>query len=118
AATELEQVVLAWLRRALGLPEGFEGVIYDTASTAVVHAIAAARHEKAPEVRTRGLTGHGLPAFRVYASEHAHSSVDKAVITLGLGHENLLRIPVDAEYRMRPDHLETAIEKDRRAGHA
>jgi len=115
AATELEQVVLAWLRRALGLPEGFEGVIYDTASTAVVHAIAAARHEKAPEVRTRGLAG--LPAFRVYASEHAHSSVDKAVITLGLGHENLRRIPVDAEYRMRPDHLETSIEADRRAGH-
>src|SRR2546422_11246501 len=118
AATELEELVLAWLRRALGLPEGFEGVIYDTASTAVVHALAAARHERAPEVRTRGLAGHGLPAFRVYCSEHAHSSVDKAVITLGLGHENLRRIPADGEFRLRPDLLAAAVEEGRRAAHA
>src|SRR5206468_11816992 len=118
AATELEEVVLAWLRRALGMPDPFEGVIYDTASTAVVHALVTARHEKAPEVRTRGLAGRERSAFRVYASEHAHSSVDKAVITLGLGHENLRRIAVDAEYRMRSDLLRQAIEEDRRAGHA
>ena len=118
AATELEEVVLAWLRRALGLPEAFEGVIYDTASTAVVHALATARHERAPEVRTRGLAGRGMPAFRVYCSEHAHSSVDKAVITLGLGHENLRRIPADREFRLRPDLLAAAVEEDRRAGHA
>ncbi len=117
AATELEEVTLGWLRRALGLPDGFEGVVYDTASTGVVHALAAARHERAPEVRRRGLSGRGLPAFRVYCSEHAHSSVDKAVITLGLGHENLRRIPVDAEYRLRPDRLGTAVEEDSRAGH-
>jgi aromatic-L-amino-acid decarboxylase len=116
AATELEEVVLAWLRRALGLPDAFEGVIYDTASTGAVHALAAARHEKAPEVRTRGLAASGLPAFRVYCSEHAHSSVDKAVITLGLGHENLRRIPADKEYRLRPDLLASAVEEDRRAG--
>ena len=117
AATELEEVVLAWLRRALGLPDAFEGVIYDTASTAVVHALAAARHERAPEVRTRGLAGHGLPAFRVYCSEHAHSSVDKAVITLGLGHENLRRIPADGEFRMRVDLLAAAVDEDRRSGY-
>src|SRR5207245_241834 len=76
-----------------------------------------AGHERAPEVRTRGLSGRGLPAFRVYCSEHAHSSVDKAVITLGLGHENLRRIPVDAEYRLRADRLEAAVEEDSRAGH-
>jgi aromatic-L-amino-acid decarboxylase len=116
AATELEEVVLAWLRRALGLPEGFEGVIYDTASTAVVHALAAARHEKAPDVRARGLAGSGLPALRVYCSEHAHSSVDKAVIVLGIGHQNLRRIPADAEHRLRPDLLAAAVEEDRRAG--
>src|SRR5207245_10446294 len=75
AATELEEVVLAWLRRALGMPEEFEGVIYDTASTAVVHALATARHARVPEVRTRGLAGSGPGAFRVYCSEHAHSSV-------------------------------------------
>ena len=116
SATELEEVVLAWLRRALGLPDGFEGVIYDTASTAIVHALATARHEKAPEVRTRGLTALRLPVLRVYASEHAHSSVDKAMIVLGLGHENLRRIPSDAEFRMRPDLLASAIDDDRRAG--
>ena len=118
AATELEEVVLAWLRRALGLPEGFEGVIYDTASTAVVHALATARHEKAPEVRARGLAASGLPAFTAYCSEHAHSSVDKAGILLGLGHENLRRIPADAEFRMRPDLLAAAVDEDRRAGRA
>ncbi len=118
AATELEEVVLGWLRRAIGVPDGFEGVIYDTASTAVVHALATARHERAPEIRMRGLAGHGGGAFRVYCSEHAHSSVDKAVIVLGLGHDNLRRIPADAEYRMRPDLLAAAIDEDRRAGHA
>jgi len=116
AATELEEVVLAWLRRTLGMPDGFEGVIYDTASTAVVHALATARHEKAPEVRTRGLAGRGPGAFRVYCSEHAHSSVDKAVITLGLGHDNLRRIPADGEYRLRTDVLSAAVDEDRRAG--
>ena len=117
AATELEEVVLSWLRRALGLPEVFEGVIYDTASTAVLHALATARHALAPEVRTSGLTGRGSGAFRVYCSEHAHSSVDKAVIVLGLGHENLRRIPADAEFRMRADLLAAAVADDRRAGH-
>ena len=117
AATELEEVVLAWLRRALGLPEVFEGVIYDTASTAVLHALATARHALAPEVRTSGLTGRGSGAFRVYCSEHAHSSVDKAIIVLGVGHENLRRIPADAEFRMRADLLAAAVADDRRAGH-
>ncbi len=116
ASTELEEVVLAWLRQALGLPEAFEGVIYDTASTAVVHALATARHAKAPEVRARGLAGRD-GAFRVYCSEHAHSSVDKAVITLGLGHDHLRQLPADGEYRMRPDLLAAAVEEDRRAGH-
>jgi len=117
AATELEEVVLGWLRHALGLPEIFEGVIYDTASTAVVHALATARHEKAPEVRTRGLAGAGSGAFRVYCSEHAHSSVDKAVITLGLGHDHLRRLPADDEHRMRPERLAAAVREDREAGH-
>jgi aromatic-L-amino-acid decarboxylase len=100
----------------MGLPQAFEGVIYDTASTGAVHALAAARQARTPEVRTHGLGGRDLPAFRVYASEHAHSSVDKAVITLGLGHENLRRIPADAEFRLRPDALAEAIREDRAAG--
>ncbi len=57
AATELEEVALGWLRRLLGLPDGFEGVIYDTASISTLHALAAARERAAPTVRTRGLAG-------------------------------------------------------------
>ena len=117
AATELEEVVLGWLRRALGMPEDFEGVVYDTASTSTVHALAAARHAADPGIRTHGLTGPGPGRLRVYCSEHAHSSVDKAVILLGLGHENLRRVPADADFRMRPDLLAAALDEDRRAGH-
>jgi aromatic-L-amino-acid decarboxylase len=117
AATELEEVTLGWLRRLLGLPDGFEGVIYDTASISTLHALAAAREQAIPEVRGRGLWGRVEQApLRVYCSEHAHSSVDKAVILLGLGHESLRRIEADAEFRMRPDALAEAIDQDTRAG--
>jgi aromatic-L-amino-acid/L-tryptophan decarboxylase len=115
AATELEEVALAWLRRALGLPDNFEGVIYDTASTGVVHALATARHEQFPEIRTRGVA-RDTPALRVYCSEDAHSSVDKAVILLGFGHEALRRIPTDPLHRLRADALAAAVEADRRSG--
>jgi aromatic-L-amino-acid decarboxylase len=114
AATELEQLALDWLRQLLGLPASFEGVIYDTASIATLHALAAARHVAAPDVRTRGLAGG--PRFRVYCSEQAHSSVDKAVILLGLGHEALGKIPVDEAFRLRIDRLQEAIAADRAAG--
>jgi len=98
AATELEQVALGWLRKLLGLPDAFQGVIYDTASISTLHALAAAREVAVPEVRARGLAGRPLPALAVYCSEHAHSSVDKAVIALGLGQQSLRRIPTDAEF--------------------
>jgi aromatic-L-amino-acid/L-tryptophan decarboxylase len=117
AATELEEVALGWLRQLVGLPDAFEGVIYDTASISTLHALAAARESAVPDVRSRGLAGRAdVGRLRVYCSEHAHSSVDKAVILLGLGHDALRRIPADAEYRMRPDLLAAAIEEDRRAG--
>lgn len=117
AATELEEVALGWLRTLIGLPDTFEGVIYDTASISTLHALAAARESAVPGVRTHGLAGRpDLPALRVYCSDQAHSSVDKAVLLLGLGHEALRRIPTDAEFRLRPDLLEAAIAEDRRAG--
>ena len=117
AATELEEVTLGWLRQLLGLPDAFEGVIYDTASISSLHALAAARHRAAPAVRTRGLAGRpDLGPLRVYASEQAHSSIDKAVMTLGLGHEALARIPADAEFRMRPGALRRAVAADRARG--
>jgi aromatic-L-amino-acid/L-tryptophan decarboxylase len=117
AATELEEVSLAWLRQLLGLPDEFEGVIYDTASVSTLHALAAARELSVADVRTRGLAGRAdLPQFRVYCSEHAHSSVDKAVILLGLGHDSLCRIEADAEFRMRPEALAAALDDDTRRG--
>jgi aromatic-L-amino-acid decarboxylase len=117
AATELEEVALGWLRRLVGLPESFEGVIYDTASIASLHGLAAAREWKVPDVRRAGLAGRSdVPAPRVYCSEHAHSSIDKAVILLGLGHEALVKIPADAQFRLRADLLRDAIAADRKAG--
>ena len=117
AATELEDVALSWLRQMIGLPESFEGVIYDTASISTLHALAAAREEAVAGVRARGLAGRSdVGQLRVYCSEHAHSSVDKSVILLGLGHDALRRIEADADYRMRPDALAAAIEDDRRIG--
>jgi aromatic-L-amino-acid decarboxylase len=115
-ATELEEVSLAWLRRLIALPDAFEGVIYDTASVSTLHALAAAREAALPEVRRRGLAGAGMNGVRVYCSEHAHSSVDKAVILLGFGHDALTRVPADAEFRMQPSRLAEAIRADRAAG--
>jgi aromatic-L-amino-acid decarboxylase len=116
AATELETVTLGWLRALLGLPDTFEGVIYDTASIATLHALGAAREAAVADVRTRGLARADLPALRVYCSEEAHSSVDKAVIAIGLGHDSLRRVAVDDRFCMRADSLRQAIEDDRAAG--
>jgi aromatic-L-amino-acid decarboxylase len=114
AATELEEVSLSWLRDLLGLPDAFEGVIYDTASVSTLHALAAARQAAAPHIRTAGL--QGSPPLRVYASTQAHSSVDKATILLGLGHAALRHVPVDERFSMRADRLRDTIAEDRRAG--
>src|SRR5687767_8782609 len=117
AATELEEVALAWLRRLMALPDDFDGVIYDTASVSTLHALAAAREAAVPGVRAAGLAGRpDVAPLRVYCSEHAHSSVDKAVILLGLGHDAVVHVAADDQYRMRPDALEAAITRDRRAG--
>ena len=115
AATELELVVLDWLRQMLGLPAGLFGVIQDTASTSTLVALAAAR-EAVPglDVRRRGLVGQAR--LRMYASDQAHSSVEKAGIVLGIGQEGLRTIPVDDEYRMQTAELARAIAEDRAAG--
>lgn len=119
ALAELEQVTCGWLRDGMGLPADWFGMIADTASTNTLVALAAARErDPALSVREHGLAGRAdLPRMRVYCSEHAHSSVDKAVITLGLGHANLVKIPADAEFRMRTDALEAAIAADKAAGY-
>jgi aromatic-L-amino-acid/L-tryptophan decarboxylase len=117
AATELEEVALGWLRKLIGLPESFEGVIYDTASISTLHALAAARELVVPRVRTTGLSGRSdVGRLHVYCSEHAHSSVDKAVILLGLGHDSLRRVACDRDFRMEPQALAHAIAEDHDAG--
>ena len=117
AATELEEVSLGWLRQLMGLPDTFEGVIYDTASMSSLHALAAAREAAVPGVRDKGLAGRDdVGALRVYCSDQAHSSIDKAVLMLGLGHSSLRRIPVDEAFSLRVDALRAAVDEDRRAG--
>ncbi|MBI3401760.1 MAG: amino acid decarboxylase [Acidobacteria bacterium] len=117
AATELEAVTLGWLRRLIGLPDAFEGVIYDTASIATMHAIVAAREVVVDGVRAKGLAGRSeVPRVRVYCSDQTHSSIDKAVIAIGLGHESLRKIPTDDRFRMRIDALADAVRQDRADG--
>ncbi|HQX54333.1 MAG TPA: pyridoxal-dependent decarboxylase [Pyrinomonadaceae bacterium] len=113
ASTELEDVVLDWLRQMMGLPERFEGIIYDTASVSTMHAIAAARERAGLHIREQGMSGRDdLPLLRVYASEHVHSSIDKGVITLGLGLRSLRKIECNDRLEMIPEKLALAIEED------
>ncbi len=115
APTELEETVTDWLRQMMALPPAFRGHINDTASSSTLLAIAAARHRASNgHVRTRGLMG--MKPMTVYASDQVHSSIDKALMALGLGHENLRRVPVDEAFRLKPDALERMIADDRAAG--
>jgi aromatic-L-amino-acid decarboxylase len=112
AAVELEQVVMSWLRQWLGLPEEFLGIIHDTASSSTLHAIGAAR-----AVADEGLREVGAaPGLVLYTSEHAHSSVEKGGLALGIGQKNIRKIGVDSCYRMSPDLLAQSIAADRAAG--
>ena len=113
AATELEDRALDWLRQMLGIDADWSGHINDTASISTMLALAAAREAADVGVRDLGMAGRSdLPVLRVYCSEHAHSSVDKAAITLGIGHENVVHVASDAEFRMRPDALREAMHTD------
>jgi len=112
AVTELEIVTLRWLLDWMGLPASWFGMILDTASTSTLHAIAAARVAAAPETRDAGAPG-GLV---LYTSDQAHSSVEKGAMALGFGRSNVRSIGSDAEFRMRPELLREAIDRDRAAG--
>jgi aromatic-L-amino-acid decarboxylase len=118
ASTELEDVVLDWLRQMMDLPGHFEGIIYDTASVSTMHAIAAARERAGLHIRDQGMSGRDdLPLLRVYASEHVHSSIDKGLITLGLGLRSLRKIRCNERFEMIPGLLAEAIEEDIAAGY-
>jgi aromatic-L-amino-acid decarboxylase len=117
ASTELEEVTLDWLRQMLALDAGMSGFIYDTASVSSMHAIAAAREGVEMRIREEGMSGRqDLPLLRVYASEQAHSSIDKGIITLGLGQRSLRKIPTDSEFRMDAKALADAVNEDKRNG--
>ena len=109
AATELEEAVLGWLGKMLGLPAGFTGVIQDTASTSTLVALLTAR-ERATGFAS-GRDGMRRPLV-VYASEEAHSSVEKAARIAGYGRENLRLVAADGAYAMIPAALERAVEED------
>ncbi len=118
AATELEDVVLAWLRDLLGLDAGLHGIIYDTASIGGFTALAAARESLGLGIRERGMAARGdVPRLRVYLTEHTHSHVEKAAIALGVGRENVVRVPVDERFAMRSDALERALREDESRGY-
>jgi aromatic-L-amino-acid decarboxylase len=112
AGTEMETRMLDWLRQMIGLPEGFHGVIQDSASSATLCALLSAR-ERASAWRSNesGLGSDG-PRLTVYASEEAHSSVDKGVMIAGLGRAGLRKIPTDSDLALRPEALANAIEAD------
>jgi aromatic-L-amino-acid/L-tryptophan decarboxylase len=117
AATELEERVMDWLREMLGLPAAFKGIIFDTASISTFHALAAARESiTGRSVRDDGICGPGAPVLRMYASEEAHSSIEKSAMALGIGRRGLVKISTDSEFRMDARALESAIERDLREG--
>src|SRR5437763_4564856 len=112
AATELETLVVDWIRQWMHLPQEFGGVVYDTASVGVMHALAVAREEAAPSVRKHGLVGAGAPVFRIYASEQAHSSAEKAAIALGLDEDNVQRVPTHSHFSMNLGAMREMIARD------
>jgi aromatic-L-amino-acid decarboxylase len=116
AATEIEEVALKWLRDALGLPQDFFGVVYDTASISGLHALAAARESLGLDVRNLGTAGRDLPRLRVYCTGQTHSHIEKDAILLGIGRENVIKVPTDDAFRMDPAALDRAVAQDRASG--
>jgi aromatic-L-amino-acid decarboxylase len=116
ALTEIEEVTLGWVRQMVGLSDGWSGVIQDTASTSTLVALICAR-EKATRfgLDRGGLQGEEKPLV-VYASSHAHSSVEKAALLAGFGRANVRRLPVDEKYALRADALDAAVREDRARG--
>jgi aromatic-L-amino-acid decarboxylase len=116
AATEIEEVVMDWLRQMLGLPEAFSGVVQDTASVSTLTALLCARERTSRYAQNgKGLQGGGAP-MTVYASEQAHSSIEKAALLAGFGKAHLRSIGTDEAHALRLDLLEAAMEEDVAAG--
>ncbi len=114
ASTELEETVLNWFRELIGLPKNHFGVVYDSASVSTMHGIAAARENAGLNIREHGM--NGAPKMILYCTEHAHSSIDKSALTLGIGMDGIHRIPCDGNFAMIPSELSKAIKEDRAKG--
>lgn len=113
ASTELEPVVLDWLRKMMSLPEDFKGIIYDTASISTLHAIAMAREKLNLDIRKKGMSGRtDLPLLRIYCSEQTHSSIDKAVLLLGLGTDSIVKISTNEKFEIDTKKLRQEIQTD------
>jgi aromatic-L-amino-acid decarboxylase len=110
AAAELEEKVLNWLKSMIGIPENFQGVIQDTASTATLTAILTAREKFSQfNINEKGFTKND---YRIYCSTETHSSIEKAVKIAGFGKESLVKVPVDDQYRMDIASLKEAVIAD------
>jgi aromatic-L-amino-acid/L-tryptophan decarboxylase len=116
AAAELEERMMIWLRGMIGLPDNFEGVIQDTASTATLAAILTAR-EKISDFTVNNDGAASAGTLRVYCSEQTHSSVEKDVRISGIGRKNLVKIPVKEDFSMDPVKLNDAIIADKKKGY-
>ncbi len=116
ALTEVEEVTVNWMRQLLGLSDRFSGVIQDTASTSTLVALISARERASDYALVRGGLQDGQRPLRIYASAHAHSSVDKAALLAGFGRENIRYIETDAAHAMIPKALALAIADDRANG--
>jgi aromatic-L-amino-acid/L-tryptophan decarboxylase len=116
AAGELEEVMVGWLRDALGLAPRFRGTIHDSATTATLCAILTMR-ELATDWRGNADGLAAGPTLRIYASSQAHSSIDKAARIAGIGQANLVKVATDAQHALDPAALDAAIRADREAGH-
>ncbi|HEY4677190.1 MAG TPA: pyridoxal-dependent decarboxylase, partial [Candidatus Angelobacter sp.] len=112
AVAELEQRALDWLRQWIGVPEGWFGIVYDTASTSSMHAVVCARELIDPEARTAGSRNDLV----LYTSDQSHMSIEKGAIAVGVGQNNIRKVPSDAEFRMRTDALAKMVEEDKQAG--
>lgn len=115
AATEMETRMVDWMRQALGLPEGFQGVIQDSATSANVCALLTMR-ERALGWRSNESGMAGEKQLRVYASPETHSSIDKAVRIAGIGQQHLVKVPTDGSWALDPEALRRAINADIQAG--
>jgi len=112
AATELEEVVLEWLRQMVALPDTFTGVIQDTASSATLVALLCARERTTDFSQTRGGLQEVKQPLAVYASDQAHSSVEKAALLAGFGRALVRTVESDADCAMKVEGLEAAVAED------